>query len=59
MSTLYEKVLEPYIHQCDKHDLAPDSTTYATEIVNSMPQHEFLYALSNALDELLAERKDK
>jgi hypothetical protein len=55
--TLRDKVLFPYVFDCRKHDLAPDDEAYAETHINVMTNSQFLQALSDALEEMEAERK--
>jgi hypothetical protein len=49
---LNDTVKEYYLHQCRKHDLAPDPEQYAVDQINSMSNNHFLAVLSDALEEM-------
>jgi hypothetical protein len=55
MTTLYAEMTSVFIHQCRKHDLAPNADQYAREQLDAMSPSELVYALSNALEALKGE----
>lgn len=52
--TLFDIVMEPHLKQQHKHDLGDG---YADRMINELSNVELLQAMSDALEELLEERK--
>jgi len=55
--TLRDKVLSADVFDCRKHDLHRDPEYYAEKQLDKLTNSEFLRALSDALEEMEAERK--
>jgi hypothetical protein len=57
--TLRDKVLSASMFDCRKHDLHRDPEYYAEKQLDKLTNSEFLQALSDALEEMEAERNGK
>lgn len=57
MKTLYEIMTADFVHQCRKHDLAPDSAAYADGQLNEYTNAQLVKAISYALIEMDSVRR--
>lgn len=57
MTDLRNLVLQSDLRDCRKHGLSADCVEYAERVFNELSPSEQLFRISEALDELLADRE--